>query len=263
LSGDSGPVALDPSWFQAARTFVGSGVAHILGGIDHLLFLLCLVLPLRNLKQLLPVVTSFTVAHSIALIASAQGLVPSGGWFPPLVEAVIAASIVCMAVANVIAPNLRHRWLVTGAFGIVHGFGFSYGLQEEFQLAGDHLLTSLFSFNLGIEIGQLIVLAVTLPALALLFRIPALARFGVAVASLAVGHTAWHWMTDRLAVFPSLEWPALNETTVAAIARALVVLMLIGAGVHVLTRRARRPAGERPIERLARADSTPEVMHGV
>jgi hypothetical protein len=263
LSGDADTVALDPSWFQAARTFVESGVVHILGGLDHLLFLLCLVLPVRDLRRLLPVVTSFTVAHSIALIASAQGLVPSGEWFPPLVEAVIAASIVYMAVENVVAPNFRRRWIVTGIFGIVHGFGFSYGLQQDFQLAGDHLLTSLLSFNVGVEIGQVIVLAITVPLLWLLLRAPVLQRFGVLVASVAIGHTGYHWMTDRLAVLPSLEWPPLTETTVAALARTLVLLMLVGAAIHVLARRRQRPTGERPVEAIPRTESRSGVMQRV
>jgi hypothetical protein len=260
LSADADSVPLDPSWFQAARTFVESGVVHILGGLDHLLFLLCLVLPMRDLRRLLPVVTSFTVAHSLALFASALGWVPSGNWFPPLVEAVIAASIVYMAVENVIAPNLRRRWIVTGIFGIVHGFGFSYGLQQDFQLAGDHLLTSLFSFNVGVEIGQLIVLAIAVPLLSLLFRVPALGRFGVVVASVAIGHTGYHWMTDRLAILPSLEWPPLTETTVAALARTLVVLMLIAAAIHALSRRRQRPIDERPVENVARTDGQSGVM---
>lgn len=260
LSGDTHAVPLDPSWFEAARTFVESGFAHILGGIDHLLFLLCLVLPLRDFRRLLPVITSFTVAHSIALIASAQGLVPSGEWFPPVVEATIAASIVYMAVENVVAPDLRRRWIVTGLFGIVHGFGFSYGLQQEFQLAGDHLLTALFSFNVGVEIGQVIVLAITVPLLALLFRVPALSRFGVAVASVAIGHTGWHWMIDRLAVFPSVEWPALDEATVAALARVLVALMVTGAAIYVLTRGRRHGTGERPVEGTPRPGARPEVV---
>jgi HupE / UreJ protein len=245
LDGLSDSVALDPGWFQAARTFVESGVVHILGGLDHLLFLFCLVLPIRNLRRLLPVVTSFTVAHSIALIASAQGWVPAGEWFPPLVEATIAGSIVYMAIENVIAPDLRRRWIVTGVFGVVHGFGFSYGLQEEFQLAGDHLLTALFSFNLGVEIGQVLVLAVTVPALVMLFRVPNLAKFGVVVASVLIGHTGWHWFMDRVAIFPSLEWPTIDEAMVAASARALVIIMLGGAVIYGLARRTRaRPRGE-------------------
>jgi HupE / UreJ protein len=250
LPGDSDRVALDPTWLQAAGTFVESGVAHIIGGIDHLLFLLCLVLPIRNLRRLVPVVTSFTVAHSIALIASAQGLVPSGEWFPPVVEATIAASIVYMAVENVVAPNLHRRWIVTGIFGVVHGFGFSYGLQNEFQLAGDHLLTSLLSFNIGVEIGQLLVLAAVIPVLTVLFRVPALSRFGVAVASVVIGHTGWHWMMERASVFPSIEWPALGESIVA-LARWVVVGMVVFAAVRLLGRVHRR---DRP------ATNTAEVL---
>jgi hypothetical protein len=245
LSGDSNPVALDPSWFQAAHTFIESGVEHILGGIDHLLFLLCLVLPMRSLSRLLPVVTSFTVAHSLALFAAAQGLIPSGEWFPPLVEATIAASILYMAIENVIAPDLRRRWIVTGIFGIVHGFGLSYGLQQEFQLAGDHLLTSLFAFNLGVEIGQVMVLALAVGCLALLFRIKTFARFGVVIASVAIGHTGWHWMMDRISVFPSLEWPSIEEATIVGMARAGVVLMIAAAVVYGVERRVRaRPRVE-------------------
>lgn len=258
LSGDADAVALDPSWYHAARTFVESGIAHILGGIDHLLFLLCLVLPLRNLRRLLPVITSFTVAHSIALIASAQGLVPSAGWFPPLVEAMIAASIVYMAVENLIAPDLRRRWIITGIFGVVHGFGFSYGLQQEFQLAGDHLLASLFSFNLGVEIGQLIVLSIAVPALALLFRVPKLSRFGVAIASILIGHVAWHWMTARVGVLQSVEWPALTEATVALLARALVALMLIGAAIHLIARRKQRSADKSAPDDQGDAETQPD-----
>ena len=83
----TGPIPLDPRWYHAAWSFVRSGIAHILGGLDHLLFLLCLILPFRRLDWTLAgTVTAFTIAHSITLIAAAYGLVPSGNWFPPLVE---------------------------------------------------------------------------------------------------------------------------------------------------------------------------------
>ena len=100
--GDPGLVRLDPRWHQAALRFVALGFAHILDGIDHLLFLLCLVLPFRKLKPLVIIVTSFTVAHSITLIASAMDFAPGALWFPPLIETLIAASIVYMALENVI-----------------------------------------------------------------------------------------------------------------------------------------------------------------
>ncbi|HYC23398.1 MAG TPA: HupE/UreJ family protein, partial [Candidatus Bathyarchaeia archaeon] len=94
--GDPGLVHLDPSGLQAALRFVETGFLHILEGSDHLLFLLCLVIPFRRLGQLVWIVTSFTVAHSITLIASAYRLGPDALWFPPLIEVLIAVSILYM-----------------------------------------------------------------------------------------------------------------------------------------------------------------------
>jgi hypothetical protein len=109
VHGGHGWLELDPGWFAATWTFTQLGFDHILDGIDHLLFLLCLALPfgLRQFWTLAGIITSFTVAHSITLIAAATGFVPSGNWFPPLVETLIAASIVYMAVENVIVLWLR------------------------------------------------------------------------------------------------------------------------------------------------------------
>src|ERR1700687_5693720 len=100
--GDPGLVRLDPSWHQAALRFAELGFFHILDGTDHLLFILCLVIPFRRLGPLILLVTSFTVAHSITLIASAFGLAPSALWFPPLIETLIATSIIYMALENVV-----------------------------------------------------------------------------------------------------------------------------------------------------------------
>ena len=91
LHNDPGVVHLDPRWTQAVWLFIVEGFFHILDGIDHLLFLFCLVIPFRRPRALLIIVTSFTVAHSITLIASAYGVAPDVGWFPPLVETLIAA----------------------------------------------------------------------------------------------------------------------------------------------------------------------------
>ena len=169
ITSQSGQVPLNPTWFQASIGFVVLGVEHILSGIDHLLFLLCLIIPFRKIRGLIPVITAFTLGHSVTLLGSAFNLAPSGAWFPPFVEMAIAASIFYMAVENIVGANLHHRWIIAGLFGLVHGFGFSYALKDQMQFAGSHLVVSLFSFNVGIELGQLAVLCVAVPVLGLLF----------------------------------------------------------------------------------------------
>ena len=196
-TGNPGLVQLDPRWHQAALHFVGRGFRHILSGLDHLLFLLCLVVPMRRPKDLVIVATSFTVAHSITLLAAASGLAPSALWFPPLVEALIAASIVYMALENILEPRLERRWIFAFVFGLVHGFGFSFALQNTLQFAGSHLLTSLLAFNVGVELGQLLVLLILVPTLAVVLGRLVPERPGTIVISALVAHTAWHWLTER------------------------------------------------------------------
>ena len=230
--GDPGLIRLDPQWYQAARQFVKLGFEHILDGTDHLLFLFCLVIPFRQLRALIPIVTSFTVAHSVTLIASAYNLAPSALWFPPLVEALIAASIVYMALENIVGTATVHRrWIITFGFGLVHGFGFSFALRETLQFAGSHLLASLLSFNLGVELGQLFVLVLLIPVLGLLFRFVVKERIGTVILSALVAHTGWHWMTDRaerLSQF-RFEWPALTAAQLASALGWVFVLVLLAS----------------------------------
>ena len=198
-TGDPGRIELDPRWYQAARTFVALGFTHILDGIDHLLFVFCLVIPVRRWRPLVAIVSAFTVAHSLTLATAAVGFTPQALWFAPLVETLIAASIVFMAVENVLRPAeaLERRWPIAFAFGLVHGFGFSFALQESLQFSGSHLAMSLAAFNVGVEFGQIAVLAVVVPALAFVSaRVPRPQAL-VIVLSAFVAHSAWHWMTER------------------------------------------------------------------
>ena len=163
FKGSPGLVELDPTWHSAFLRFVNSGIEHILSGIDHLLFILCLILPCRRLRSLIVIITSFTFAHSLTLIASAFGVVPKGLWFPPLIEMLIALSIVYMAIENMVRSHFEKRWPIAFGFGLIHGFGFSFALSETMQFAGSHLLTSLFAFNLGVEIGQIALVCIAVP----------------------------------------------------------------------------------------------------
>lgn len=237
-----GTVALNPTWWRAATGFIGLGIAHILTGYDHLLFLLCLVIPLRGLRQLLTVITGFTLAHSFTLIGSAFSLAPGGAWFPPFVETVIAASIVYMALENIIGVELKRRVLLTMLFGLVHGFGFSYGLKQELQFAGTHLLVSLLAFNIGIEIGQIVVLMVMLPVLALVRRFVLPGRVGAIILAALVAHTGWHWMTERWDALVRVPWPSPDAPSVALLLAWLAGLALAAGLVVAVVSRLRLEA---------------------
>jgi hypothetical protein len=201
-----------------------------LSGIDHLLFLLCLVIPFRRVKPLIPVTTAFTVGHSVTLIGTAYNIAPVGAWFPPFIETAIAVSIVYMALENIVGASLRRRWIIAGLFGLVHGFGFADILREQLQFAGSHLLVSLFSFNVGIEIGQLAVLCVFVPALALLFRGAMSGRMGIIVVSAIVANIAWQWMVQRGEVLWKTPWPPLTVPGLMILAQwILTVALAVGA----------------------------------
>ncbi len=145
-----------------ASSFFLLGVEHIATGFDHLLFLLALILCGGSLVALFKIITAFTLAHSVTLAAAALGLVnlPS-----TLVESVIALSIAYVAFENLFPRYaISRRWTISFLFGLMHGFGFSSVLKE-IGLPHDTLLWSLLNFNLGVETGQLLAVAIVLPGL--------------------------------------------------------------------------------------------------
>lgn len=249
--GDPGLIRLDPAWYHAAWTFVKLGFEHILEGTDHLLFVFLLVIPVRRFRPLLAIVTAFTLAHSVTLIASAMGMAPSALWFPPLIETLIALSIVFMAFENIVGANLQRRWIIAFVFGLIHGFGFSFLLRESLQFAGSHLLASLVAFNVGVELGQILVILLTVPLLALFYRFVVERRLGSIILSALVAHTAWHWMTDRYAEFSlyPIQIPPMDLLFVAALMRWTMAVLILIAAVKLLSG---------PFGRLVGQEGTPE-----
>jgi hypothetical protein len=261
--GDPGLVRLDPRWHQAALSFLREGMAHVMSGPDHLLFLLCIAIPLRRVRTLVLVVTSFTLAHATTLIASAYGLAPRAGWFPPLVETLIAASIVWMALENIFesatgrdaetaaGAAFTRRWAVTTLFGLVHGFGFSFALSERLQFAGAHLLTSLLAFNAGVEIAQLVVIVAAASAVTLVFRRVSAPRVAAIVLSAIAAHTGWDWLLERGAVLWQFPWPSPSWASVATVAAWLAIAVAAGAGAWGIRRlwdgAARQERGPRTV----------------
>jgi hydrogenase/urease accessory protein HupE len=171
------------------------GIAHILSGWDHLLFLAALLVGSRRLKPLLITVTAFTLAHSLSLALSVLGWITLS---PALVEPMIAASIVWIALENLfLGQAALRRYLLAFAFGLVHGLAFAEALRE-LHLQGWSLARALLGFNLGVEAGQALVVLALAPALAWAARHPAARRWERAL-SVVIGLVGLAWLVQRVA----------------------------------------------------------------
>ncbi|MGG1596739.1 HupE/UreJ family protein [Paenibacillus naphthalenovorans] len=180
-----------PGWLFTFRDFLVTGMLHIWTGYDHLLFLLGLLVVKQKTKAYVQILTAFTVGHSITLALSALDIVRA-----PLsvIEPLIALSIVFVAIENIWLKRHGYRWLVALLFGFIHGFGFADILHG--ALGEDYLL-ALFSFNLGVEVGQLAVLAVLLPALIYAARILWYPRMVYGISGI-IAFMGAVWFMDRI-----------------------------------------------------------------
>ena len=174
--------------------FIRLGAMHMLSGLDHLLFLAALLAGSRSLRSLLIVVTMFTLAHSVSLAIAVLGLARVS---PAIVEPLIAASIIWVAVENVwLEPAALRRYVVAFVFGLIHGLAFAEGLAE-LKLAGWSLLRALFGFNLGVELAQALVVLLMAPLIAWLTRKRSGQRW-LNAASMAIGALGVLWLIQRV-----------------------------------------------------------------
>ena len=178
-------------------SFLKLGLEHILTGYDHLLFLFGLLLACRRFSTAVRIVTCFTLAHSLTLALAALDVVSLPG---RVVEPLIAASIVFVGVENIVRRDEpRWRWALTFVLGLVHGFGFAGALKEAgLGSGGAALLVPLFSFNLGVELGQVTVAALLLPLLWKLHEASVFEKYGKTILSAAVALAGLYWFVTRL-----------------------------------------------------------------
>ena len=193
-----------PGGLEVSRTYSVLGIEHILTGIDHLLFVLALLIITNGTMRLIKTVTAFTVAHSITLALATLGFVhvPSKP-----VEATIALSIVFVAFEIIRRREgqngitSRAPWIVAFTFGLLHGFGFA-GALSEVGLPQNHIPAALFFFNVGVEIGQIAFITVVLGFIALVRRIPGRRpRWAELIPPYAIGSVAMFWVVQRVAAF--------------------------------------------------------------
>lgn len=208
----------DQSVLEVVSDFAWLGVLHIVLGLDHVLFVLCLLLAAGDFRRLIKVVSYFTLAHSITLVISSLDIFSVA---PSVVEPLIALSIIWVAVEifwaqrasasdrsqrELAAPTSnalvagKHLFLLTFMFGLLHGFGFSYVLRDEIGLPTESLVAALFSFNLGVELGQVAVVCVAFPLIIWMRRQP-WGRRGIQAISAGVFIVALFWFVTRLPFF--------------------------------------------------------------
>ena len=197
------PVSISRSAWSAVVTFLREGVRHILGGWDHVLFVLCLVLGAGRLGSLVWRATGFTIGHTVTLMVGFFGYVPSAPWFIPAVEMGIALSIIYAAAVAVMArPDRRYgemeMFVITMGIGLLHGFGFSFVLHELLQVDSPDIWQSLLAFNAGVEVGQLLLIVIAWPLFWLIARtndrIWKVSRWGIAASCTAI---ALVWTVQR------------------------------------------------------------------
>lgn len=195
----------NPGPLEVARTYTALGIEHILLGVDHLLFVLALVMIVRGRRELLVTVTAFTVAHSITLALATLGLIHVPG---PPVEAVIALSIVFVATEILRLQRghtglaARQPWVVAFGFGLLHGLGFA-GALAEVGLPQDAIPLALLFFNVGVEIGQVLFIAAVLVLAAAVVRLARHRpdpRWAVTAPAYVIGIVASYWVIERTLV---------------------------------------------------------------
>ncbi len=193
------------SVFDVVVTFIKEGVKHIIEGLDHVLFVICLVLGAMHIRPLLWRVTGFTIGHSITLSIGFFGFVPTAAWFVPAVEMGIALSIIYVAVVAVVPvlQQSKNEWTVvtvTGLIGLLHGLGFAFVLQNILQVTSPNIWQSLLAFNIGVELGQVLIVVVAVLVLVFYFisllgdRVAKINRY--LVASICA-FTALSWVVER------------------------------------------------------------------
>jgi hypothetical protein len=201
-----------------------------------------LIAPFQRFRTLLTVVMVFTALQALTLTAAAQGALADVdiGWLPALSNTVLAAAVLLLAIGNLAAPSLRRRWFIAAVIGALGGFGLGRLLSDAWPFAGPHMLVAVASFNVGVLLGEVVSLAISIFALCLFFARALGPLLGVIVLSALLGHASWHWMIDggfELRRQIAQMQPAGLWSTLVVLAPWLVPALLVGVLAYFLPRR--------------------------
>ena len=196
----SGDISSAGSFVSTVIQFIILGVEHILVGYDHILFLIALIVIGLKFREVIKVVTAFTIAHSITLILAALEIISLNSRF---VESVIALSICYVAAENIIRKEVNYRWVVAFAFGLIHGFGFA-GVLQEIGIPSSNFVAALLAFNVGVEIGQILLFLLIMPILYAIHKVVSVEKTKIAISAI-VFIFGLLWFAERalnLAIMP-------------------------------------------------------------
>jgi hypothetical protein len=229
--GDPEMIRLDPNGTEVGLKFFQWGFLGAMTNTDYLLIVLCLILPLRRFREATPVAAAFVCAGAVTLFSSAAGLATDGLWFSPLIQTLIAVSILIVAAQN-IAGGVRptRRALEALLLGLVFGFDFSFALAAKAQFGGTHEADAAAAFGAGTVLSLAIVFVILPPVLRLMFHFTRSERIETIVLSMLAAHASWHWMTerwDRLSRF-TFHWPVVDTAFLAMTMRWMMILVIFG-----------------------------------
>ncbi len=205
-----GVVTVNPAVWQVGALFAERGFRHVFTDLALVLFLVGMAIPVRRLQPLAVLGTTFAIGVSVALIGASQGLAPRTLWFPYLIEALVAVSVLYIALENIVGPNLHWRWWAALFFGLVHGFSLAIASTGGMQFAAGQALPAIVAFDLGLAAGGATVLVASAAVFALVFCVVA-PRIGTIVVSAFIAHTAWDWTLERAGALSRFPLPSFGD----------------------------------------------------
>jgi HupE/UreJ protein len=225
--GDPGTIWLDPYWYRTAQVFLKDGFMHVIGLRDQWLFAFCMLVVFYRVRSLPVVLASFGAGQLVTSLVIAFGPDATGVWLMPVVSTVVAAFLMGFAIENIAARNLDRRW-TTLLFGVASGIGFSVAMRDFAQFAGQHRLTSIVAFDLGLQAGEVALFAVAALPLLLLSRIIVAERLRVIVVSAGLADLAWHALLERGSELGNVQWPIFTPEVLVTATSWLIVFVVAG-----------------------------------
>jgi hypothetical protein len=250
--GDPGTIWLDPYWYRTAQVFFKEGFAHLLGLRDQWLFAFCMLIPFARLRSLPIVLASFGVGQFVTSLVIAFGPDATGVWLMPLVSTVAAAFLMGFSIENIAARKLDRPW-TTLLFGVISGVGFSVAMREVAQFAGHHRLTSIITFDMGLQAGEFVLIALVSLPLLILARIMVNERLRTIVASACLADLAWHALLARGSELDTVQWPIFTPEVLVT-ATSWLIVFVVATGVLWFVAGLLKSHRPRPTPSLSKAE---------